>query len=80
MIPFTIYVKLLTGKIINLDVNAFDTIKLLKFKIRYIINIPTYLQILYFNNVELKDDQLISSYNIQSDNTINLFVKLKTGY
>lgn len=75
-----IFVKLLTGNVLKVTVDPFDTIKLVKFKIRRVINIPTYSQILYHNDSLLNDELTISNYNIQPGNTLKLIVKMKTGF
>jgi len=75
-----IFVKLLTGNVLNITVDIYDTIKLVKFKIRRIINIPTYLQTLYLNDSPLNDELTISNYNIQPGNMLKLFVKMRTGF
>lgn len=75
-----IFVKLLTGNVLNVTVDIYDTIKLVKFKIRHLINIPTYSQTLYLNDSPLNDELTISNYNIQPGTMLKLFVKMRTGF
>jgi hypothetical protein len=75
-----IFVKLLTGNVLNITVDPYDTIKLVKFKIRRVINIPTYSQTLYLNDSPLNDELTISNYNIQPGTMLKLIVKMRTGF
>ena len=71
-----IYVKRLTGKIISLEVNFSDNIKVVKDKIYEKEGIFPLQQILYFKEKKLEDNLSLSNYNIQKGSTLHLVLRL----
>ena len=71
-----IFVRFSTGKIITLDVEADDSIELVKQRIEYKEGIPTKQQKLIFSCKQLDNWQTLSDYNIQNKATVNLALQL----
>ena len=77
-----IFIRLITGNTHQLQVDKYDTILLLKFRIRRLLGIPTYLQSLYRNGSDtpLNDDLTLDNYTISDHSTLRLVTKMKTGF
>ena len=74
-----IFISTLTGKIIVLDIDPFDTIEDLKDKIEMKEGYPSEAQRLFFNNIQLQDNKTLDFYKIGKNFTIILIPKLKGG-
>lgn len=75
----TIFVRMPTGEIINIQVHATDTFKIIKGYIKNKAGIPRNQQRLIFADGDLEDDCTPSDYNIHKGATISLALRLAGG-
>ena len=75
-----IFIKIRTGKVITLQVQASDTIGSVKFQIQYKENIPSHHQQLIFAGEQLEDKCTLAYYKVQKGSILHLVYSLRPGH
>jgi len=77
--PVEIFVKALTGKTITVSCELTDTVLSIKEKFHDLEGVPVEEIRLIFSGVQLLDDRTLESYNVQSESTLFVVLRLRGG-
>ena len=74
-----IFIKIITGITVTLDVEPSDTIKVVKAKIQEKEKIKPKCQRIIFKNMVLEDDRHLYEYKINKEDTLHLVLRIRGG-
>ncbi|KAH8799243.1 hypothetical protein DL96DRAFT_1638121 [Flagelloscypha sp. PMI_526] len=74
-----VFVKILTGKTITVDIEPSETIYDLKFKVESKEGLPPDSQRLIYAGKQVENDRTLSDYGIQKEATLHLVLSLRGG-
>ncbi|KIL88375.1 hypothetical protein FAVG1_08454 [Fusarium avenaceum] len=77
--PIEISLKTLTGKVVKLECELFNTIYELKTKFQDKEGIPTDQQRMIYGGKQLEEDRTLADYSIHMDSIINVVLRLRGG-
>ncbi|XP_014226372.1 ubiquitin-like [Trichogramma pretiosum] len=74
-----VFVKIMAGKTITVDVESPETVKKLKENIEDEQGIPVHRQRIMFGGKQLENERTLQDYNIQDESTVQLLLRLGGG-
>jgi hypothetical protein len=74
-----IYIKTMSGKSVELEVNMWDTIESIKDRIFEKEGVPVDQQRLIFASKQLEEGHILSDYNVKNGSAIHLILRLRGG-
>ena len=74
-----VFVKMITGKTITLEIEGKDSIENVLQKIRNKEGTPEDQQTLFFSGKQLEEGKTINDYNIQNESILHLILRFRGG-